>query len=82
MRKIYTCPVPFTWCPACGKVLKAADRLGMEYERKKVWQFPRDKRTEVIELSGQNLVPILVEDDGSVLHESSDIVQHLEEKYG
>lgn len=82
MRTIYTCPVPFTWCPACGKVLKAADQLGVEYRRKKVWQFPRERRTEVIELSGQNLVPIIVEEDGSVMHESDDIVDYLKTTYG
>lgn len=82
MRRIFTCPIPFTWCPTCGKVLKAADALGVEYRRRKVWQFPREKRTEVIELSGQNRVPIIVEDDGFVMHESDDIVAYLREKYG
>lgn len=82
MRTIHTCPLPFAWCPVCGKVLKAADRLGVEYERKRTWTFPREKRTEIIELSGQNRVPILVEDDGMVMHESGDIVQYLDQKYG
>ncbi len=81
MRTIYTCPVPFAWCPTCGKPLKAANRLGVEYQRKKVWQFPREKRAKVIELSGQNRVPIIVDGD-TVMHESDDIVQYLDKKYG
>lgn len=80
MRTIFTCPVPFALCPVCGKVIKAAKRLGLDYERKRAW-FPRSKRTEVIRLSGQSRVPIIVE-DGFVMHESAEIVKYLEGKYG
>lgn len=79
--QIFMCPVPSTWCPVCGKVARTANELGIKYERKTAW-FPRSRRAEVIRLSGQNRVPILVEDDGSVMHESADIVAHLKSKYG
>lgn len=82
MRTIYTCPIPSTWCPACGKVLREANGLGIEYRRKKVWQFPRERRREVIDLSGQDRVPIIADNDGFVLHESGDIVKYLRTKYG
>lgn len=82
MIRIHTCPLPSSWCPACGKVIKAAERLGVPYERKKVWQFPRSRRKEVIALSGQQYVPILVEEDGQVLHESDVLVAHLERTHG
>jgi glutathione S-transferase len=81
MRVIYTCPVPSTWCPVCGKVVRTARKLGLPFERRTAW-FPRSRRTEVIRLSGQNRVPIIVEDDGFVMHESRDIVAYLEKKHG
>ena len=80
MLRIHTCPIPRDWCPACGKVVKAANELGLDYERKKWWTL-RSGRTEVIELSGQNLVPI-IQDDDYVMNESKDIVKYLHEKYG
>jgi len=80
MLVIHTCPIPRDWCPACGKVIKAANQLGLEYERKKYWTT-RDRRTEVIELTGQNRVPV-IQDGDFVMRESSDIVEYLHEKYG
>ncbi|MFN7975664.1 MAG: glutathione S-transferase N-terminal domain-containing protein [Acidobacteriota bacterium] len=80
MRTIYTCPLPFALCPVCGKVIKAAKAHRLEYERKIAW-FPRSTRKEVIRLSGQNRVPIIVEEDGHVMHESSEIVKYIETKY-
>ena len=38
-------------------------------------------RTEVARVSGQDLVPVLVEDDGTVVVESMDIVRHLDERH-
>lgn len=81
MRTIYTCPIPSTWCPVCGKVVKKARELDLPFERKTAW-FPRSRRTDVIRLSGQDRVPIIVEDDGHVMHESKDIVRYLDGKYG
>jgi glutaredoxin 3 len=82
MYDIYTCPVPSKWCPVCGKVLKAADALGVPYRRKTVWQ-PRPWRRKIIELSGQRLVPLLVDEEkGFVMNESGDIVRYLREQHG
>ena len=41
---------------------------------------PKD-RTEVRRVSGQELVPVLVDDDGTVIFDSMDIVRHLEKRY-
>lgn len=41
---------------------------------------PKD-RTEVRRVSGQDLVPVLVDDDGTVVFDSMDIVRHLEKRY-
>jgi glutathione S-transferase len=43
-------------------------------------QVPHDDRAEVRRVSGQDLVPVLVDGD-RVLHESMDIVRYLEEQY-
>lgn len=42
---------------------------------------PHGDRAEVRELSGQELVPVLVDDDGTVVHDSMEIVRHLEERH-
>jgi hypothetical protein len=67
----------------CGRAAKALDDAGHSYEVKKVkggtlklWTWPsrsRD-RTEIRELSGQNAVPILVLDDGSVVSGTDTII--------
>jgi maleylpyruvate isomerase len=38
-------------------------------------------RSEVLRVSGQALVPVLVEDDGTVMVESMEIVRHLDERH-
>ena len=63
-----------------GRSSREAKRLGLSYERKLAW-FPRSTRKEVIRLSGQTRVPVLADEDGTVLHESKDIVKYLQEKY-
>ena len=81
MRVIYTCPIPSDWCPVCGKVVRAARRLNLDYKRKIGW-FPRSLRREVIRRTGQSRVPVLFEDDGLAMHESRDIVAYLHKTYG
>jgi glutathione S-transferase len=67
----------------CGRAAKALDDAGHDYEIKVAgsfrlmpwtWRSRSDDRAEVRELSGQNLVPILVLDDGAVIAGSGDIV--------
>ena len=70
----------FQSCPFCKKVRSKLEELDLDYETREV---PRDKskRTTIKELSGQIKVPVL-EDDGKVIYDSSDIVDYLEENYG
>lgn len=67
-------------CPYCVIVRRKLDKLGLEYNSIRVSRS-RKNRTEIIELSGQSLVPIIV-DDGKVVNDSAVIVRYLEEKYG
>jgi glutathione S-transferase len=65
----------------CGRAARALDEAGHTYRhdvapgyRAAPWTRRGDARAEVEELSGQDNVPILVLDDGSVIAGSSRIV--------
>jgi len=60
-------------CPYCEKVRLALALEGLEFESRLI---EPDNRAEVIEVSGQEKVPVLVE-DGKVLLESNRILQRL-----
>jgi len=54
-------------------------RLGLEYEKIDV-PWPHHLRTEVIEISGQSTVPVLVDED-TVLSDENDIIDYLKKTY-
>ena len=60
------------------RVALALAHKGLEVES--VWIDPAD-RSAVREVSGQELVPVLVDDEGNVRTESMDIVRWLDERY-
>ena len=66
-------------CPYCEKVRLALAIEGIDYESHVV---DPDDRANVLALSGQEKVPVLVEEDGSVLLESNRILQRLVEAPG
>lgn len=65
----------------CGKAAKALDDAGHEYETEVVGGFKhlplsrRGKRDHIRELTGQEDVPVLVVDEQTVIHGSSEIAQ-------
>ena len=68
----------------CAKAAKALDAAGHDYEIRTTgsyrlmpwtWGNREGDRAEVRQLSGQNLVPILVLDDGDVISGSSTIAR-------
>jgi glutathione S-transferase len=76
---LYTCPArthgantPVIKHP-CGVAAKALDDAGVNYEVQVVGGFKnvpfsrRGKRQQIIDLTGQEDVPVLVTDDGSIL---------------
>ncbi|MBC5805133.1 MAG: glutaredoxin [Candidatus Eremiobacter antarcticus] len=68
------------WCWYCQRVRRKLDELGLDYECVEV-PIRHSERHEVIEVSGQSSVPVLV--DGSVVLDDDDtIVPYLEERYG
>lgn len=56
------------------------EELGLEYEKIAVPSY-RPSRKEVFEVSGQYLVPVLV-DGEVVLDDEDEIIDYLEKKYG
>ena len=69
----------FETCPYCQRARLALEAKGIEYEKVEV-PVNRDDRTELFELSGQYMVPVLVDGD-KVISDSAAIVAYLNEKY-
>ncbi len=69
----------FETCPYCQRVRLALEAKGIEYEKVEV-PTDRDERTEIFELSGQYMVPVLV-DGERVISDSTAIIAYLNEKY-
>ncbi len=55
----------------CWRVQKALDDAGIPYEIVKHPAFPRSKRTQLQEMTGQNLLPAIELEDGTVVREES-----------
>ena len=68
------------WCWYCRRVRDKLDELGLDYEVVEV-PIPHSQRREVIEVSGQTSVPVLVDGD-TVLDDDDIIIPYLERTYG
>jgi glutathione S-transferase len=71
----------FESCPYCVSVRETLDDLGLDYLVRTV---PSDlaRRDRVRQISGQPLVPVLVDTDrAQVIHESRDIIAYLRQHY-
>ena len=69
----------FENCPYCAKVRGLLGDKGLEYEKVEV-PIDREERTELVEVSGQLMVPVLV-DGETVINDSAAILTYLNEKY-
>jgi len=67
------------WCPYCHRVRQVLSELGLRYTNVNV-PVAQGERDEVREVSGQEVVPVLVDGDKVVI-ESEDIVGYLRETY-
>jgi glutaredoxin 3 len=65
------------YCAYCRRVSKELERLGLDYS---VVNADADGREEVIRLSGQRKIPILIIGD-EVLVDSSRIIRELRRRY-
>ena len=70
--KLHRCSYTFlhTDMDACWRVQRALDEQGIEYEVVK-HGYIKGKRPEVVELSGQKLLPVIEFEDGSALRAES-----------
>ncbi len=76
MATLYRCPAPTNWLCPCGKVARTLKREGIAYQQVVVPQR-RSRRDEVVALTGQSRVPVLVI-EGETICDSHRIVEHLE----
>ncbi len=67
------------YCPFCDIVIDKLDELELEYRTVSV-PSPHHLRTEVQELSGQSLVPVIV-DGEDIINDSRRIIKYLNSKY-
>lgn len=74
MATLYRCRTPTDWLCPCGRVARTLRHHGIDYEQVRV--RPRAGRAEVMALSGQKRVPLLVL-DGEAICDSRRIVEHL-----
>jgi glutathione S-transferase len=73
---LYRCPTRTNVLCPCGAVERRLRKLGIEHRTKRV-PYRRSDRPEIVELTGQNRVPVLVDGD-EVIHDSKRILEYLE----
>lgn len=73
---LYRCPTPTNFLCPCGAVARRLRKLGVEYRTERV-PYRRKDRPEIVELTGQNRVPVLI-DGEEIVHDSKRVLQYLE----
>ncbi|MGK2931829.1 MAG: glutathione S-transferase N-terminal domain-containing protein [Solirubrobacterales bacterium] len=76
---LFRCPTPTDSLCSCGGAAKALKKAGVEFESRKV-PYSKKKRPEIVELTGQKRVPVLVDGD-EVIYDSRRIKQYVERKW-
>jgi glutathione S-transferase len=77
---LYRCPTPTDLLCPCGAVARKLRRLGVEHRTERV-PYRRRARPEIVALTGQSRVPLLIDGD-EVVHDSKRIREYLEWRYG
>jgi glutathione S-transferase len=77
--KLYRCITPTDRLCPCGKVARELKGAGIEFETERVPLSAKpDKRPNIVEMTGQPKVPVLLEDDGTATHESKRIIERIQ----
>lgn len=79
-RVLFRCRTPTNHLCPCGAVERKLRKLGVEHGTQRV-PFRRADRAEIVELTRQRHVPVLVDGD-EVISDSRRIRQWLEHEYG
>ncbi len=74
------CPTRTNFLCPCGAVARKLRKLEVEHRTERV-PYRRGRRPEVVELTGQRRVPLLIDGD-EVIHDSKRILQYLDHRYG
>jgi glutathione S-transferase len=77
---LYRCPTRTNFLCPCGAVSRKLRKLDIEHRVERV-PYRKGRRPEVVELTGQKRVPLLIDGD-EVVHDSRRIVQYLDHRYG
>ncbi len=77
---LYRCQTPTNFLCPCGAVARRLNKLELEHRVERVG-FRRADRPEIVELTGQKRVPVLIAGD-EVVHDSKRILQYLEFTHG
>ena len=75
------CPTPTNFLCPCGAVERRLRKLDLDHRVERVPYKRGGSRPEIVELTGQSRVPVLVDGD-EVIHDSKRILQYLEWRYG
>jgi glutathione S-transferase len=78
-RVLYRCRTPTNVLCPCGAVARRLNKLGLEYRTERV-ALRRDDRPEIVELTGERYVPVLV-DGEEVVSDSRRIREYLDWAY-
>jgi glutathione S-transferase len=79
-RVLYRCRTPTNFLCPCGAAARRLKKLGLDYRTERVAQR-RANRPEIVELTNQRYVPVLV-DGAEVINDSRRILQYLDWAYG
>jgi glutathione S-transferase len=77
---LYRCRTPTNVLCPCGAVARRLRRLGIAYRTERL-PYRRSDRPEIVELTGQNRIPVLVHGD-EVIHDSKRILEYLDYAHG
>lgn len=77
---LYRCKTPTDYLCPCGAVARRLRKLGIEHRCERISRR-RSDRPEIVELTGQNRIPVLV-DGEEIVHDSKRIIEYLEWAYG
>lgn len=76
----YRCPNRTDVLCPCGAVARRLRKHDLPHRVERV-PYRRGQRPEIVELTGQNRVPMLIDAD-EVIHDSRRIMEYLDWKYG
>ncbi len=77
---LYRCRTPTNFLCPCGAAARRLNKLDVPYRVERV-PYRRADRAEVVELTGQRRVPLLI-DGNEVIHDSKRIIEYLRWRYG